>query len=155
MPLTAPRQTLAPREPALGPPAGFRPHMGVTIKLEAACRLARCPDCGERLGSMANVQADHDPPIQQRLWNPITEDTIPAANDPDHIVLRHVDCHAVKTNGPRTKARAQGDKTEIARTTRLTEDQQAFRTKMITGVKPAPAKPKQRIQSRGFQRRKK
>ena len=98
----------------------------------------------------ADVQWDHDPPLQLRVWDEKTKDTIPPANDPKHIVPRAAAAHRAKTNGPATKARAQGDKTEIAKTRRLAERQAALRQSIDTKKPGAPRASKSRMKSRPF-----
>jgi len=151
----------APREPMAAPPTGYRPKIGVKTTLEAVLLAARCPDCGERLGSIDNVHRDHVPPLQMRPWCEETQDTIPPANDPAFIVVRHADCHRDKTTGGKTKAKAQGDTTEIYRTRRLAAEQAAFRNRLLSkGEDPEepierPAKRKSNFPSRPFPKRQK
>ncbi|MEI9428648.1 hypothetical protein [Mesorhizobium sp. Cs1299R1N3] len=151
--------SVAPREPEASPPTGYRPKISVKTTLEACLVQARCPDCGERLGSLDNIHRDHVPPLQLRAWDAEAGDTIPAANDPKHIVIRHKDCHVGKTSGGKTKAKAQGDVTEIYRTRRLAREQSAFRERMLKRDPPEEdhdddAKPKkQKIPGRPFQKR--
>lgn len=149
-----------PREPAAAPPKGYRPHINTTVTLQACLLQARCPDCGEKLGALANIHRDHTPPLQLRAWDAEAGDTIPPANDPKHITLRHIDCHKAKTTGGKTKARAQGDVTEIARTKRLAEKQKEFRDRILAKGQNEPGeelprrKPKAKIPTRKLQTRK-
>ena len=143
---------MTPRQPAPAPPSGYRPHLGLKVKLEAAVRQLRCPDCGRHLGSMSEVQADHSPALQLRTWDAVAGDTVPPANDPDFIVLRHISCHRAKTSGRVTRARAEGDVTEISRTNRLADEQAEFRRRILA-KEPGKPRPKQsRIRSRGFRK---
>jgi hypothetical protein len=94
-----------------------------------------------------------------RTWDAEAGDTIPAANDPAHIVIRHRDCHVGKTSGGKTKAKAQGDVTEIYRTRRLAKKQAEMRARMLAPA-PAeeeppdkPAKRKSNFASRPFPKR--
>ncbi len=139
------------REPALAPPKGYHPTIPLGVKLQAA--LAS-------LGlTTADVEWHHDPPLALRVWDPIAGDTVPAANDPAHIVMLLTEAHAVRTNGPKTKAVAQGDKTAIARTRRLAKGHEAFRATVLAKGEPKPAseapraKSKRTIRSRGFEKR--
>ncbi|MER9652454.1 hypothetical protein NKJ26_02915 [Mesorhizobium sp. M0152] len=150
--------SVAPREPEAAPPAGYRPKISVKTTLEACLVQARCPDCGERLGSLDNIHRDHVPPLQLRAWDAEAGDTIPGANDPKHIVIRHRDCHVGKTSGGKTKAKAQGDVTEIYRARRLAKEQAAFRARMLataTEEEPTDPPPKKRsnFASRPFPKR--
>lgn len=114
---------IAPSKPAPAPPKGYRPHMSMKVKLEAALRaLGLTPE---------TVQWDHDPPLQMRVWVPEKKDTDPPANDPKHIVPLASAAHREKTSGSATKARAQGDVTEIAKTRRLAEKQAEFRRRLL------------------------
>lgn len=150
--------TVAPSPPAPAPPPGFRPHMPLRVVLEAAIRQSRCPDCGKPLGRLEDVQRDHSPPLQMRAYDAEAGDTIPPANDPAHIVLRHKDCHGVKTAGRPTKARAEGDVTEIARTKRLADEQAEFRRRVLAKEPGQKRERKSKIKSpplrgRGFPKR--
>jgi hypothetical protein len=129
------------REAAPAPPKGYRPHMSVSVKLEAALRA---------LGmEPRDVEWDHDPPLQLRVWCPVKGDTIPPANDPRFIVPRRTRDHAAKT--------ANVDIPAIAKTRRLSSDHELFRARALAkaGGDPAP-EPKRRsrrIPSRPFQKR--
>jgi len=125
-----------------------------------ACLLqARCPDCGEKLGALDNIHRDHTPPLQMRAWDAEAGDTIPAANDPAYITLRHTDCHKDKTSGGTTKAKAQGDVTEIYRTRRLARQQEDFRARLLARgseepeEEPPPKKRKSTFATRPFPKR--
>jgi hypothetical protein len=151
--------SILPRAPAAAPPKGFRPHTSLKTKLDAALRHTRCPDCGAPIGSTANGRLDHDPPIQLRVWDEEAQDTSPPANDTSCLIWRHIDCHAIKTSGRRTKAAAEGDQTEIAKTKQLAKKTEEFRRRVLAkGEEPAPAaapKGKRKIRSRGFDKTKK
>lgn len=61
------------------------------VKLEAALR---------RFGlTIKEVEFDHSPALALRPINPLTGDTIPPANDPDHIDMLLTQEHRVKTFG--------------------------------------------------------
>lgn len=69
---------VVPSEPAPAPPKGYRPHMPMKVKLEAALRA---------LGlTLETVDFDHTPPLQMRVWRPDKGDTDPPANDPAFIM---------------------------------------------------------------------
>lgn len=133
---------ILPSHPEAAPPKGYRPHMNLSVKLRAV--LIACgfdPD---------TVEFDHQPPLALRIWDEATQDTIPPANDPRFIRPMPRQEHREKTNGPATKARAQGDKTDIAKTVRVSADQQDFRDRM---ERKQPGKPRERsgkINSRPF-----
>ena len=90
-----------------GPPKGYRPHMPLRVKLEAALRHAGMDP--------ENIEWDHDPALQLRRWDPDANggkgDTIPPANDPRFITPRERENHDEKTR--------RRDVPEIARTKRL------------------------------------
>lgn len=50
---------------------------------------------------MSGFVMDHDPPLELREWDPIANDTIPPANDPDHLFGLTPTCNRRKTYGPR------------------------------------------------------
>jgi hypothetical protein len=118
------------------------------------------------------VHFDHNPALQLRGWDEERSDTIPPANDAEHIdllmvreVKRCKDCgrsirsHHEKTFG--TKATTAGsDIHRIAKMRRLTKSQEEFRTRVLSKsgddvVKSEPIKPKRKakIQNRGFEKR--
>ncbi|WP_336801650.1 hypothetical protein [Kaistia sp. MMO-174] len=84
------------------------------VKLHAALR---------RLGlKIEQVNFDHDPPLALRPVDPDTGDTIPPANDPDHIFLVTIDEHREKTfgkGGAKRATTAGSDIHRIAKTKRL------------------------------------
>lgn len=127
-----------PRAPAAGPPKGFRPHMSMQAKLLAALRAAGLdPDQG--------IEWHHDPPLQQRVWDPFIQDTSPTANDPRFIVPLQKAAHRERT--------AKHDVPEIAKTRRLAKGQEAFRAKMLEQDKDQPASKRTRWGSRPFRRK--
>jgi hypothetical protein len=97
--------------------------MPIRVKLAAALRALGLTE--------ETVDFDHDPPLQLRIWVPEKGDTHPPANDPAHIVPRPRAEHDEKTSGRRTKARAEGDVTEIAKTKRLAAEQEDFRRRLM------------------------
>lgn len=115
--------TILPSAPAPAPPKGFRPRLTLRDKLRAALHALGLTE--------ETVEWDHDPPLQLRIWRPDRGDTEPPANDPRHLVPRPKVDHREKTTGRRTKARAEGDITEIARTKRLAREQEEFRARLL------------------------
>lgn len=144
-----------PFEPANAPPVGFRKAIPLSVKLAVVvAQDALCTTCKEPLRSLANVEFDHVPALQLRLWCEEAKDTIPAANDPAGIEAKHADCHAAKTFGGKATKRG-GDVTEIARLRRLTEQQEEFRRRLLAkgesqDERPAVSKPKHRWPTRPF-----
>lgn len=137
---------ILPSEPAPAPPKGFRPHMPLSVKLEAALRA---------LGlTLETVDFDHCPALQQRVWNPAANNTEPPANDARYIVPREREAHREKTSGGKTKAKAQGDVTEIAKTKNLAESQAEFRRRMLAKEPGAEPERKSKWGSRPFNRKK-
>lgn len=102
-------------------------------KLEVVIRYCRCPSCGERFGSLSEIQFDH---IGQRA---LTGD-----DGLDNFRPLHIDCHKAKT--------AQ-DAGQRARMRRHAKDAEEFRRRLLAkaeGELPAPAKRKAKIPSRPF-----
>lgn len=54
--------------------------------------------CGARL--MPGFHIQHDPPLELRLWDEATQDTIPRANDPNYMFPMTSTCHVRVTNHP-------------------------------------------------------
>ncbi|MBY0561443.1 hypothetical protein [Hyphomicrobium sp.] len=80
-------------------PKDYRPPMPPKIKMEVLVRQeGRCGcGCNEKLGSMDNVQFDHDPALVNRDWDEWNGDTIPEANDPAYIFAKTIVHHQTKT----------------------------------------------------------
>lgn len=80
--------------------------------------------------SIKRVQFDHQPPLELRPLNAEGTDTVPPANDPEHITLLTIEQHAEKTYG--TKATTAGsDINKIAKHRRLTAEQEEHRRRML------------------------
>lgn len=134
---------ISPASPAPRPPKGFRPHMSVKVKLEAV--LMHAPildDEGNKVCALADIDFDHQPPLQMRVWDPVNGDTIPPANDPAHIVPLARKTHRQKT--------AKRDVPEIAKTRRLAKDQDEFRRTLLAKECGQKRQPHGKIRSRGF-----
>jgi hypothetical protein len=150
------------RELVQGPPKGFRPSIPVKVKLEIVLQQdSKCTTCGERLGSLDQIEFDHVPALQLRAWDDQANDTIPAANDKAYIQAKHGDCHAAKTFGSKSKLlpKRGADVTEIARTKRLSKAEIDFRRRLLAKADPevevvAPTK-KRKWPKRPFPNRKK
>lgn len=96
-----------------------RRRFGVVQKLEIMARQARCPLCGERLGALDNLDWDHIVPLG-----------LGGADAPENMQAAHRQCHRVKTSGnPATSAGS--DIHAIAKTKRLSADQEAFRRQVL------------------------
>ena len=136
--------------------AGVRKAIPDRVKLIAALR---------RMGlTIEQVQFDHAPALALRPINPETGDTIPPANDPDHIELLLITEHKAKTFGKGGEKRittAGSDIHAIAKTRRLAKQQEEARRRMLaktTGDEPQEQikkKPKTKWPKRSFQNRRK
>ena len=154
------------RKPEEEPPKGFRKAIPEWLKdcLDRH-QKDRCAACGEPMGPRSERQYDHMPALGLRLWDAEKKDTIPRSNDPWFIFAKHTDCHRAKVNKG-----GRGDTTEVARTRRLSAAQEKHRQAMLSpssseeaslaqppeASKPlrGKAKPKQKIPSRPFPKRK-
>ncbi len=112
-----------------------RPHMPLSVKLEAAIR---------QLGlDPADVEFDHDPALEMRqcdYWHDGSGMKIiyrPDANDPRYIVIRSKADHKRKTFG--TGKPREGDIKTIAHTRRLTKKEEAFRQRLLAKTKAEDA----------------
>ena len=120
-------------------------------KLKIMVKQAVCPDCGERLGTLDNCEFDH---LHQLAMG--GSDTL------DNLRAKHVDCHARKTAKDaasrakvrritgQTKGRSKAD-----RFAPLPTGADVFEPEDDADTKRARKKPwpKQKMQSRGFERR--
>ena len=114
----------APRVPAAAPPKGFRKYMPLKVKLEALLIHGAVYDAdGRQVTDLTLIQWDHCPAVMQREYDALTNDTIPPVNDPRFIVPRAVEVHRKKT--------AEKDIPEIAKTKRLSDEQRAFRGRLL------------------------
>lgn len=125
------------------PPTGWRgPAMPVRVKLDVVIRQeGKCASTGERLGTLAETQFDHRPPIHERRWDPVAQDTIPPVNDPAHIFAVKVKAHREET---KRDVRRMGKVRRLRETTADHDEAMAAKE---------PGKPRQRkgsIRSRGF-----
>jgi len=122
-----------------------RKDIPLRIKLAVALRMLGFSK-GER------VDFDHDPALGLRDWDEEKHDFIPPQLDPDFIVIRTKPDHDVKTNG--SGATSYGsDKHAIAKIDRVSEEQEAFRRRMLAKTDSdidAPPRERSRIRSRGF-----
>lgn len=139
------------------PPKGFRKAIPDRVKVEVVLRQGGlCTTCGERLGKLQEVEFDHVPALQLRCWDPEAKNTIPPANDVDHIFAKHIDCHAIKTHGSKASKRG-ADVTEIARTRRISRDTEDFRKRILAKSDPdielPPDRKKKRWPKRPFPKR--
>lgn len=101
---------------------------------------AKLDSCLRRFGlTRADVQFDHNPALELRDWNPLTNDTIPPANDPAYIDMLLVSEHAVKTFGPGGEKRittAGSDINRIAKVKRISREQEDFRKRLQAKADP-------------------
>lgn len=84
--------------------------------------------------TIERVQFDHQPPLALRPINPETGDTIPPANDPDHIFMLTVEEHHTKTfgrGGEKRTSTADGDIHKIRKAERISEAQEEARRRML------------------------
>lgn len=136
------------REPAPAPPKGFRPHMPIKIKLEAVLINGPVFDSeGRKVCKLEDLDFDHQPPLQMRVWNVEAQDTDPPANDPFYIVPMVRAQHRTKT--------AKRDIPEIAKTRHLSAKQADFVRSITTRQCGEKRKPSGSIPSRPFPKRKK
>lgn len=122
-----------------------RSHIPLSVKLAAALlQLGLDPKTAE---------LDHDPALARRRRLP-DGSTDPAPNDPNFLRWKSPEAHAEKTFGRGGEKRittAGSDIGEITKERHLTEDEQAFRTRLLAkasgegnrkrGSIPSPANP--------------
>src|SRR5258708_4001985 len=102
-----------------------RPAIPARVKIDVIIiQEGKCKETGEKLGRLENTQFDHRPPVEQRQYDPETGDTIPRANDPEHMEACTIKGHDIRTNGPGGERRittAGSDTHRRAKIKRLTE----------------------------------
>lgn len=119
------------------------------VKLQVALR---------QLGYTVNeIHWDHTPPLALREWDPVAQDTIPAANDPNHIRILRIEDHKAVTTGRRGESDLSisfnGDVSRIAKARRLSKEEEAFRKRLLAKEAGQPREKTGSIKSRGFERR--
>lgn len=121
---------------------------GLAVKVAVLLRM---------LGLVGPVQWDHRPPLWTRKWNATKGDTVPPANDPDHLVALSEKAHDTVTNGPGGERRitsAGGDTHARAKEKRLRDEQAAFRDRLLSKgtaePRPAAETPRSRLGGRGL-----
>lgn len=128
---------------------GVRKAIPDRVKLIAALR---------RFGlTIDQVQFDHNPALGLRPVDPVTGDTIPPANSPDHIELLLVAEHHEKTFGPGGEKRittAGSDVARIAKVKRLSKEQEEMRRRMLAKTTGEPPAKKSKWPNRPFPNRK-
>lgn len=134
--------TGAAGEPALSRPP--RRKFGLRAYLEVMVRQARCPLCGDRLGSLDGLHWDHVVPI-----------ALGGADHPDNLQAVHRACHDRKTRGlPATTAGS--DIHAIAKVRRLRSDPpggEEFRRKLLAREPAEPTKRKRKWPTRPMKSR--
>jgi len=120
-------------------------------KLKIMVRQAVCPDCGERLGALADCEFDH---LHQLAMG--GEDTL------DNLRAKHVDCHAKKTArdaAARGKVRRitgktkAGKKADRFKPLPMGEDVFEAEDHASMSRKGSPWPKGRKLQSRGFEKR--
>jgi hypothetical protein len=142
------------------PPIGFRKAIPTRVKLDVVIRQSGlCKTCGSKLGTLDETEFDHVPALQLRLWDTEAEDTLPKANDPEHIEAKHRDCHAQKTSGRKGESKLSavgGDTRTIAKVRRLAKAHDEFRRRVLSAEREPeqePPKRKYRWPKRPFPKR--
>lgn len=114
--------------------AGRRKKIPDKVKLIAALRRFNL--------ELTQVEFNHTPPLALREYDPVAKDTIPPANDPDHIEMLLIEEHRVQTfgrGGTKRITTAGSDIHAIAKVRRLTKAQEEARRRMLAkeqGEKP-------------------
>ena len=122
--------------------------MSIKVKLDSLIIHGnRDGKTGEKFDSIKDIDFDHDPPLQLRVWDPVAKDTVPPANDPRYIVPRLRASHRRKT--------AKKDIPAIAKAKRLSARQNERHEQALNEGNniPATGKFKRKIQSPGFDKK--
>lgn len=146
------------RERVTLPPTGWRPRSPTTSeKLDIVIRQeGRCAVTGNRLGTLKETRFDHRPPIHERPWDEAKQDTIPPGaavtwTNPATGVVEQL----IFAIDRRTHEQISGrDNSRMAKVDRIRSAEDRHRAALDNkgGDKERPAKPKRRMQSRGFDR---
>lgn len=135
--------TTRDRRPAQ-PPEGYRLPIPARVRRAAVERQGGlCAACGLPLPERG-YHCDHRPALTARGWD--GKDTVPPANDPQHIEAVHAACHM---------ARTIGDVRQMHKTKRLQAAQDAHDAAMAGAGRPQKAGrwPSGKLRSRNTLRR--
>ncbi|UFX42145.1 hypothetical protein HAP47_0023070 [Bradyrhizobium sp. 41S5] len=138
------------------PPDWKRPTTPCRVKLQVLINQGgRSKINNERLGTVDNTHFDHRPALEARKFDTERWDTIPPANDPEHIDAITLKQHDVRTNGPggtkriTTRGSDTGERARTRNIARSHADHQDVMTAKITGQpRPEPSKPKRKLMGR-------
>jgi hypothetical protein len=138
------------------PPEWKRPPIPCKVKLQVLINQGgRSKIKNEKLGRVENTNFDHRPPLEARKFDTEAWDTVPPANDPDHIQAITVEQHDRLTNGPggtRRVTTAGSDAHVRGKTRRIVDSQAEHRAVMAAKAagepRPAPAKAKRKFPTR-------
>lgn len=111
------------------------------------------------LGLLMDVQWDHRPPLERRKFDTEANDTIPPANDPEHIEAITPAEHDRRSNGPGGEQRittAGSDSNDRAKTRSIRESLALFNARIAAkeAGEPRPERRGHRLRSRGFDKTK-
>lgn len=128
------------------PPEGWkRPETKTVTKLQVLINQeGKCKQTGVKLVA-ANTRFDHRPNAKSRMYDPVTDDTVPSMNDPrflDAMFDTEHDKLTFKNNGT-----GRGDVTMEARLRRKPKKNKA---KIPARANPWPPRGSQKIPSRPF-----
>lgn len=106
------------------------------------------------------IEWDHVPALELRPLDPQTGDTVPPANDPRYVRPLRKAAHRTKTSGRRGEKRVTSygsDAHAIAKARRVPAAETKHREAMASKGSGAekPCRPKRKIRSRGFEKRRK
>lgn len=94
--------------------------------------------------TIEQVQFDHNPALGLRQRNPVTGDTIPPANSPDHIYMMVITGHRQKTTGRKGESKlsgSDGDIQNIAKLKRVERETAEFRRRLLSKDRGKPKPP--------------
>lgn len=116
----------------------YRPAIPDRVKLQVVLRqdgLCGC-GCGGRLGTLANTEFDHCPPLALREYDEATRKYTPDANDPEKIVARIKQHHRDKTSHPKGPHTSHGGDQHLIAKTRHGRDEK-FKVLKLGPLPPA------------------
>lgn len=122
-----------------------RRRLTLADKVKILSRQASCGICGGVFRVGDRIEYDH-----------IVALGIGGSDDILNMHAVHEQpCHANKTHGPSTKSHGRGtDTTEAARVKRISRGTEEFRSRLLAKGTDSYVKPKGKIQSRGFSKKK-
>lgn len=135
-----------PREMVLTPPVGWRKPIPLSVKLQVIIeQRGLAPDKTPLDALSVGVHFDHRPPLHEREYDPVADETVPPANDHRFIVALPTPLHRMISGI---------DVRRIRKTERQRKAETSFQNALLAKEPGRKRVAKGTICGRGFRKRK-